>query len=116
MAGEGVPSNRLALIPNLGTKLNEGGIWRVYHKTVRHLLVRIAAFCGGDCRPVRPRLIQSVPGLDPNGTPFERLRQFAKAIVAVPKSEVEKQITKSGSAKNGTGLKGKARHGNQNKT
>jgi hypothetical protein len=54
---------------------------------------------------MRPRAIQSVPGLDPNGTPFERLRQFAKMVVSVPKKELEKEITKSGSAKHGAGLK-----------
>jgi hypothetical protein len=54
---------------------------------------------------MRPRAIQSVPGLDPNGTPFGRLRQFAKMIVSVPKQELEKEIKKSGSAKNGAGLK-----------
>jgi hypothetical protein len=56
---------------------------------------------------MRPRSIQSVPGLDPNGTPFERLRQFAKMIVAVPKTESENEIKKSGSAKHGVGLKRK---------
>lgn len=54
---------------------------------------------------MRPRAVQSVPGLDPNATPFERFEQFARLIVAVPKSEVEKQVEKSGSAKNGAGLK-----------
>jgi hypothetical protein len=53
---------------------------------------------------VRPRSIQSVPGLDPTGTPFERFRQFAKMIVAVPKTESENEIKKSGSAKHGAGL------------
>jgi len=50
---------------------------------------------------LRPRAIQSVPGLDPNGTPFERFRQFAKMINAVSRAESENKITKSGSAKNG---------------
>lgn len=56
---------------------------------------------------MRPRAIQSVPGLDPSGTPFERFRQFAKMIVAVPKIESENEIKKSGSARNGAGLKRK---------
>ena len=54
---------------------------------------------------MRPRAIQSVPGLDPSATPFERFAQFARLIVAVPKTELEKHIKKSGSAKNGAGLK-----------
>jgi hypothetical protein len=53
---------------------------------------------------MRPRSIQSVRGLDPNGTPFERFRRFAEMIIAVPKTESENEIEKSGSAKNGAGL------------
>jgi len=60
---------------------------------------------------LRPRSIQGVPRLDPNASPFERLAQFAKMIVAVPKSETEKKIKKSGSAKHGAGLK-KRKNGN----
>jgi hypothetical protein len=41
---------------------------------------------------MRPRAIQSVPGLDPNGSPFERLEQFARIIVKVPKAEADKNI------------------------
>jgi hypothetical protein len=63
---------------------------------------------------MRPRLIRSVPGLDPNGTPFGRFKQFAGMIAAVPKSEVENVIKKSGSAKNGAGLK-KRKVSNANK-
>jgi hypothetical protein len=48
--------------------------------------------------------------LDPTGTPFERLKQFAGMIAAVPKSEVENEIKKSGSAKNGAGLKKRTVH------
>jgi hypothetical protein len=49
---------------------------------------------------MRPRLIQGVPGLDPDATPFARFEQFARMIAAVPKSELEKKkIKKSGSAK-----------------
>jgi hypothetical protein len=55
-------------------------------------------------------LIQSVPGLDPNASPFERLAQFAKMIVAVSKTEVENGIKNPGSAKNGTGLKKRKVH------
>lgn len=39
---------------------------------------------------MRPRAIQAIPGLDPDATPFARMTEFAKRIVAVPKSEVEK--------------------------
>ena len=53
---------------------------------------------------MRPRAIQSVPGLDPSATPFERLECFARLIAAVPKTELEIKI-KPGSAKYGTGLK-----------
>ena len=52
---------------------------------------------------MRPRAIQSVPGLDPNGTPFERFRQFAKAIAAVPKTEAEKEQRKARNAKRRVG-------------
>lgn len=44
------------------------------------------------CVEMRPRAIQSVPGLDPNGSPFERLEQFARIIVKVPKAEADKNI------------------------
>jgi hypothetical protein len=44
---------------------------------------------------VRPRLIQSVPGLDPTATPFERFERFARLIAAVPKTELEKESKKS---------------------
>jgi hypothetical protein len=54
---------------------------------------------------MRPRAIQGVPGLDPCASPFERFKQFARMIAAVPHSETEKQANKSGSAKNGAGLK-----------
>jgi hypothetical protein len=54
---------------------------------------------------MRPRLIQSVPGIDPNGTPFERFKQFAGMIATVTKTELENENKKSGSAKNGAGLK-----------
>jgi hypothetical protein len=54
---------------------------------------------------MRPRLIQGVPGLDPNDSAFERFTQFARRIAAVPKSELENEMKKSGSAKNGAGLK-----------
>lgn len=41
---------------------------------------------------MRPRAIQGVPGLDPGASPFERFERFARLIIAVPKSEVEKEI------------------------
>ena len=69
---------------------------------------------GGRCSAMRPRAIQSVPGLDPSATPFERFEQLARLIVAVPKSEVEKQVRKSGSAKNGARLKRKGKDANGN--
>jgi hypothetical protein len=53
--------------------------------------------------------MQNVPGLDPEGTPFERFKQFASMIAAVPKSEVENMTKKPGSAKNGTGTKKESR-------
>ena len=46
----------------------------------------------GGCRPVRPRAIQGVPGLDPNGTPFERFRQFASNIARISKTEADTVI------------------------
>jgi hypothetical protein len=60
---------------------------------------------------MRQRLIREVPGLEPNASPFERFEQFARRIIAVPKSEAEKEIKKSGSAKNGAGLKRKVSNG-----
>ena len=67
------------------------------------LYVAQGAVCGASA--MRPRAIQSVPGLDPDGSPFERFQQFARLIVAVPKTELEKQVKKSGSARSGAGLK-----------
>lgn len=58
---------------------------------------------------MRPRAIQSVPGLDPKASPAQRFEQFSRMLVAVPKSELEKEIEKSGSAKRRTGLKRKVR-------
>ena len=60
---------------------------------------------------MRPRAIQSVPGLDPRATPFERFERFARIIAAVPKSEVENETKQSGSAKHGAGLKRKDHNG-----
>jgi hypothetical protein len=40
---------------------------------------------------MRPRAIQTVPGLDPNASPFERLKEFARMIIRVPKTEVEEE-------------------------
>jgi len=54
---------------------------------------------------MRPRAIQGVPGLNPDVSPFERFKQFARLIAAVPKSELEKEFRKSGSAGSRTGLK-----------
>jgi hypothetical protein len=36
---------------------------------------------------MRPRLI-SIPMLDPNGSPYERFKQFARVITSAPKAEV----------------------------
>jgi hypothetical protein len=55
---------------------------------------------------MRPRAIQGVPGLHPDASPFDRFQQFARMIAAVPKSEVEKKINKSGSAKKDAGRRG----------
>jgi len=52
---------------------------------------------------MRPRAIQDVPGLNPQASPFERFKQFARMIAAVPKSETENVMKRSGSAKNGAG-------------
>jgi hypothetical protein len=61
------------------------------------------------------REIQGATGLDPNTTPFERFQQFARLIIAVPKTEVQKKIKKSGSSMNGAGLKKrKVKNGNEN--
>jgi hypothetical protein len=43
---------------------------------------------------MRPRLIQSVPGLDPNDTPFERFRKFARRLAQIPKAEADKNTDK----------------------
>jgi len=49
---------------------------------------------------MRPRLIQGVPGLDSEASPFERLAQFARMVIAVPKNEVhDNEIKGSGSSK-----------------
>jgi len=47
---------------------------------------------------MRPRLIGSVPGLDPYASPFERFQQFAQRIVKVSKVEADMEIEKSGPA------------------
>lgn len=39
---------------------------------------------------MRPRAIQTVPGLDPNASPFERFKEFARRIISVPKEEADK--------------------------
>jgi len=44
---------------------------------------------------MRPRLISGVPGLKPDSTPFERLEQFARMIVSVPKKEADKETAKA---------------------
>ena len=44
---------------------------------------------------MRPRAIQTVPGLDPNASPFERLKEFARMIIRVPKEEAEKEKRES---------------------
>ena len=48
---------------------------------------------------MRPRAIQGVPGLNPNGSPSERFEQFARMIVRVPKAEADKEMGKSGLGK-----------------
>jgi hypothetical protein len=54
---------------------------------------------------MRPRSIQSVPGLDPNGTPFDRLKRLTRLIVRIPKSEADKHTAKSGLVKARTSRK-----------
>jgi hypothetical protein len=56
---------------------------------------------------MRPRSIQDVPGLAPNGTPFERLQQFAGRIVRISKVQVDKEIINSGYLKPKAGPKRK---------
>lgn len=56
---------------------------------------------------MRARLIQAIPGLDPEANPFERLQQFAGRIVRVSKIEVDKEIINSGSLKPKAGPKRK---------
>jgi hypothetical protein len=46
---------------------------------------------------MRPRVIQNVPGLGVNGTPFARLRDFTRRIVRIAKAEADKHIGKPGS-------------------
>ena len=60
---------------------------------------------------MRQRLIKEVPGLKPDGRPWDRFAQFARMVIAVPKSEVEKQTKKSGSAKNRAGFKKRVPNG-----
>jgi hypothetical protein len=38
---------------------------------------------------MRPRLIDGLPGLDPNASPFERFRQITQRIVKVSKIEAD---------------------------
>jgi len=45
---------------------------------------------------VRPCAIQTVPGLPPDGSSFERFREFARMIVSVSKPEVDREMEKSG--------------------
>ena len=45
---------------------------------------------------MRPRAIQTVPGLNPDSSPFERFREFARMIVSVPKAEADREMEKSG--------------------
>lgn len=57
------------------------------------MYVALGAGCGASA--MRPRAIQSVPGLDPAGSPFERFRQFARLLVKVPKAEMERENEKT---------------------
>lgn len=44
-------------------------------------------------------------GIGPNAIPFDRFKRFAHVIAAVPKSEVENENKKLGSARSGARLK-----------
>jgi len=60
---------------------------------------------------MRPRAIQSVPGLDPNLSPGERFEQFARMIVRVPKQEADTEREKEEGSKGPTkGRRRRARH------
>lgn len=48
---------------------------------------------------MRPRAIQSVPGLKSDDSPSERFEQFARMIVSVPKAEADREMGKSGLGK-----------------
>ena len=48
---------------------------------------------------MRPKLIQGVPGLNPEASPFARLEQFARLIVRIPKSEADKDIGRPSSVR-----------------
>jgi hypothetical protein len=63
---------------------------------------------------MRSRLIPAEPHLDPAASPFERFQQFARQITAVSKTELEKEIKRSGSAKHGAGRKRKVHDGSSN--
>jgi hypothetical protein len=41
------------------------------------------------------REIAGASGFDPNASPFERFREFARLIIAVPKTEVENRTNES---------------------
>jgi len=44
---------------------------------------------------MRPRLIQGVPGLDPNASPFERFQQFTQRMLKVSKVEADMEAVRS---------------------
>jgi hypothetical protein len=43
---------------------------------------------------MRPRGIQSVPGLDPAANPFDRFKQFARMLATVFKNEADKEMNR----------------------
>jgi hypothetical protein len=61
---------------------------------------------------MRPRAIQSVPVLRPEASPFERLEQFARMIVRVPKEEADKESNKADLNKQ-TAKRKRGHHGDQ---
>jgi hypothetical protein len=44
---------------------------------------------------MRPRAIQSVPGVDPSATPFAHFEQFTRMVLQVPKEEADKGVKKA---------------------
>ena len=63
---------------------------------------RFEEFSQGRPLSMRPRAIQSVPGLKPDSSPAERFERFARMIVSVPKVEADREMEQSGLKKYGS--------------